>query len=61
MNTPDHTSTIPWHIAQVYALTPTTIRTTADAQLITCAKHSLKTLETILKDSSLPIPNINHN
>lgn len=89
MNPPDHTSTIPWHIAQVYALTPTqrlelllsfyacwqateeilqkltltpnTIRTTADAQLITCAKHSLKTLETILKDSSLPIPNINHN
>ena len=42
-------------------LTPTTIRTTADAQRITCAKLSLKTLETILQDASLPIPNINHN
>lgn len=89
MNTPDHTFTIPWHIAQVYSLTdtqrlelllsfyacwqateetlqkltltPTTIRTTADAQRIACAKLSLKTLETILKDASLPIPDINHN
>ena len=85
----DKTADLPWHIAQVYALTdtqrlelllsfyacwqateeilqkltltPTTIRTTADAQLIACAKHSLKTLETILQDASLPIPNINHN